>query len=80
MADVVLETGWACKVVFPNEPNFNRWMRTRNGNTNRPQIKLYSSAKKAEAAARFYPLPAGALTITFPAKLVIEVPDAQDNW
>jgi len=80
MADVVLETGWACKLIHKYNPNFDRWMTTRNGNTNRPQIKLYSSAKKAEAAARFYPLPEDIVISTFPAKLVIEVPDAQANW
>ena len=68
---MVIENGWVCRVESPNMQPY--WLTTRNGNTNRRQIKLYSSSKKALAAANFYALPEGTQVKTFFAELKVIV-------
>lgn len=73
MAEEVVEEGWVARVTYPNNPNWTRWLTTRNGNTNRPQLKLYISEGKAIAAAHVYPLPPDAVVQTYKAKLVVDI-------
>lgn len=70
---VVLETGFACKVLPADGDSY--YLKTANGTSNRRQIKVYSSPAYATKAANYYPLPPDWVVKIYPVEVSVEVPD-----
>jgi hypothetical protein len=71
---LILETGFACRVTPPNQLG-SYWLHTANGRTNLPQVKLYKSPRRAQAAAKARYTAEGSIVEVFPATFSVEIPD-----